>query len=339
MILCHSFNSFTRMDLRQEDGYLLSQFLGGMAAPLFLFMAGMTLGFGMDSLEKREPSSFKRWTGALRRAGYVWGIAYLFRLSNWAAGFPSGTFAELTKVDILNCMGLAMAVMAFAAPLSGPNRIRAGAIAGFLIAGLAPLASNMDWTGVPQIVHEYLAPGPWKGRFAFFPCGAYVAFGMAAGTIVKRTLFERMERLMQWSAVTGFALVLGAGYFSHLPYSIYKTSDFWRDSPALIFIRAGVILLIATGSYLWTTFVASGRWSWMQALGKTSLMAYWVHVMLVYGTLLAPMKRALTVQESALATAAVTALMVALAAAKLRWTSAGRPLPRLVSFRRRRAEA
>jgi uncharacterized membrane protein len=39
MIQCHTFNSFTRLDLR-EGAYVLTQFIGGMAAPLFLFMAG-----------------------------------------------------------------------------------------------------------------------------------------------------------------------------------------------------------------------------------------------------------------------------------------------------------
>ena len=45
MIQCHTFNSFARMDVREGGPYVLSQFIGGMAAPLFLFMAGMTLGF------------------------------------------------------------------------------------------------------------------------------------------------------------------------------------------------------------------------------------------------------------------------------------------------------
>ena len=43
MIQCHAFNSFVRMDVREGGPYILSQFVGGMAAPLFLFMAGMTL--------------------------------------------------------------------------------------------------------------------------------------------------------------------------------------------------------------------------------------------------------------------------------------------------------
>ena len=57
MIQCHTFNSFTRLDLREGGPYVLTQFVGGMAAPLFLFMAGMTTAFQMESLERREPQS------------------------------------------------------------------------------------------------------------------------------------------------------------------------------------------------------------------------------------------------------------------------------------------
>src|SRR5947209_82853 len=70
MIQCHTFNSFVRMDVREGGPYVLSQFVGGMAAPLFVFMAGMTLAFQMDSLERREPSAWKRWRVSLRRAAY-----------------------------------------------------------------------------------------------------------------------------------------------------------------------------------------------------------------------------------------------------------------------------
>ena len=55
MIQCHAFNSFARLDVREGGPYIFSQFVGGMAAPLFLFMAGMTFAFQMDSLERRQP--------------------------------------------------------------------------------------------------------------------------------------------------------------------------------------------------------------------------------------------------------------------------------------------
>src|SRR5215469_18245434 len=82
MIQCHTFNSFARLDVRQGGPYVISQFIGGMAAPLFLFMAGMTFGFQMDSLERRESNPWRRYLMAMKRAGYIMAIAFAFRLSN-----------------------------------------------------------------------------------------------------------------------------------------------------------------------------------------------------------------------------------------------------------------
>ena len=81
MIQCHTFNSFVRTDLRDGGPYVFSQFVGGMAAPLFLFMAGMTLAFQMDSLERKQIPPLGRWWISLRRAAYIFGIAMVFRAS------------------------------------------------------------------------------------------------------------------------------------------------------------------------------------------------------------------------------------------------------------------
>src|SRR5436190_20227733 len=97
MIQCHAFNSFTRMDLRDGGPYVLSQFVGGMAAPLFLFMAGMTTGFQMESLAQRETSPRRRWLTALKRGGYILGIAFTFRFTNWLFSVPRATLQEITK--------------------------------------------------------------------------------------------------------------------------------------------------------------------------------------------------------------------------------------------------
>src|SRR5215212_5981096 len=108
MIQCHTFNAYTRPDVRESGTYVLSQFVGGMAAPLFLFMAGMTLAFQMESAARRDPDRLSRWVAALRRGAYVLGIAYLFRFQNCVASLPHPDWHELTKEDILNCMGLSM---------------------------------------------------------------------------------------------------------------------------------------------------------------------------------------------------------------------------------------
>jgi uncharacterized membrane protein len=317
MIQCHVFNCFTRLDLREGGPYVLSQFIGGMAAPLFLLLSGVTLAFQMDSQDRRQPSAARRWVAALRRAGYILAIAYLFRFSNWIFSSPLPPFRALLRVDILNCMGFAMAVLAVAAIPSGAMRARFTAAAGFAIAALAPVMNTLDWQGIPTLLHDYLVPSHLS--FAFFPCGAYVAFGLSAGTILKRLAAERIERTMQWALLAGLAMIAAGQYFSTIPYSIYPKSNFWTDSPALIIIRVGLILAILAAAFIWTEYGAGNGWSWVQTMGKTSLMVYWVHVVLVYGRLFEGWRKVLDIPQVTAATIVVTLAMLLLSVARLRW--------------------
>jgi fucose 4-O-acetylase-like acetyltransferase len=126
---------------------------------------------------------------------------------------------------------------------------------------------------------------------------------------------------MQWTVLIGFALIVTNQYFSNLPYSIYADSSFWTNSPTLIFIRTGIILAFLAGSYVWTEYGARPHWSWMQTMGKTSLMVYWIHVMIVYGGWTRPLRRNLTIPQTAFAAVVLTAMMLALSEAKLRWAA------------------
>jgi uncharacterized membrane protein len=321
MIQCHTFNSFTRLDLRDGGPYVLSQFIGGMAAPLFLLMAGMTTAFQMESLERREPNRWRRWLISLKRAGYILTIAFTFRFTNWLFSMPHTGLSELTKVDILNCMGVGLAVLAVGAVFRSDARTRFAVAAGLAIAAVSPLMANLPWSGTPALLQEYLVPGPGRGRFPFFPNVAYIAFGQALGAVVKRVAAERIERVMQWSMVIGFAMIFIGQYFSNIPYSVYSNASFWIDSPALVVIRLGICMMIMAGSYLWTEYCTGTGWSWMQAMGKNSLMVYWIHVMIVYGAVVYPIKRKLSIPWVVLATVIVTLMMVLMTALWLAWKS------------------
>ena len=217
-----------------------------------------------------------------------------------------------------------MGVMAAAALWRGRSRAHAAVLAGLGIACVSPLLSSLDWSGVPGWIRNYLAPS--RASFALFPWGAYLAFGVAAGAVLRGIPADRLERTLQWGVLLGFALVSGGQYFSSLPYSLYPGADFWTDSPALVLIRVGVTLLALAGAYLWTEYGSRARWSWVQAMGKTSLLVYWVHVILVYGLMADRWKRSFSLWQAAAATVAVTGLMLLLAVARLRW-AARRPRP------------
>ena len=79
MLQGHVFHSFTRPDLRDGGPFVLSQFVGGMPPAVFLFLTGMTLAFLMDSQERKGQPRIGRVVASLRRAGYMFLLAFLFR--------------------------------------------------------------------------------------------------------------------------------------------------------------------------------------------------------------------------------------------------------------------
>ena len=212
-------------------------------------------------------------------------------------------------------MGLGLAAFSALALFSGGRRIRAALAAAVAIAAVSPIVAHGDWSGVPALLHEYLAPGFGRGHFPFFPCASYIGFGMTAGAAVRLSEGAPMDRLMQWSALLGGLFILAGEYVSNLPYAVYPKSNFWTDSPTLVVMRVGIALVMLAGCYLWTAYGASARWSWMECLGRNSLLVYWVHLVLVYGPATAALQKALSIPATGLAVAGMLALMTALAAA------------------------
>src|ERR1035438_3488418 len=103
MLQGHVFDSFLRSDLRGGGPYVLSQFAGGMPPAIFLFLTGVTLAFLMDSTERKGMRPLERVTTAFRRSGYLFFLAFAFRLQLWIFGLPA-PWTDLFRVDILNCI-------------------------------------------------------------------------------------------------------------------------------------------------------------------------------------------------------------------------------------------
>lgn len=316
MLQGHVFHSFTSKELRSDGPYTLSQFCGGLTPAVFLFLTGVTLGFLMDSGCRKGLSGWQRTSAALRRAGYLLLVAIAFRFQMWAFAFGQSPWTDIFRVDILNCMALGIAVLAPLAIFETRERIRFAAVSGLAIACAAPVISalNLDWVH-PFARHWFV---PDSNFFAFFPWAAFIAFGLSAGSILRMAAEADMQRVMQWAALAGLGMIFGAQYFSNLPYSVYANSDFWVNSPGLIFIKVGVILLLASFAYLWTTFMNPG-WSFVRQLGGTSLLVYWVHTELVYGRWFGFWKESLTVPQTVAMAASIITLMIVLSVARTGW--------------------
>jgi uncharacterized membrane protein len=327
MIQGHTFDAFARPESRNGAVFIFSQFFGGEAAAIFLLLTGVTYALGMNRREDLPP--WKRVTAALRRARYLFLLAVIFRVQNWTFDFPRSHASDLLKVDILNLMGATAALLAVLALASGIQRVRWALLAALAIAAASPLISMFDTSWVPAPVRNYFVPS--YEAFSVFPWGAYLAFGVAVGSMIPLVRRSEWNRVMQWGALCGFGFVLGGQYFSNLPFSIYPASEFWLNSPGLIFCKLGVAMLMGAGAYLWTEFLTTG-WSFVRQLGTTSLVVYWTHIELTYGRWFADYRQKLSPGLVFGVAVAMVALMVGVSVAfrRIQWHL----IPQMIGWRR-----
>jgi len=319
MLQGHTFNSFTKTDLRDKDAYMLSQFAGGLPPAMFLFLTGITFAFLMHSQERKETNPWMKIWGALKRSRYLLLVAFLFRIQLFVFGFPASPASEILKVDILNCMGFAMLIFAPMAIFTTLERARLCTVLGLMVACLAPIMTQFDSDALPWIVRAYLMPN--FDYFGFFPWAAFLAFGMAAGSALRLTKQEDLGRLVLWGLGLGVVMMIAAQYVSNLPYSVYTKSDFWLNSPAQTLIKLGVVLCIMAVAYVWVNHAGEPtRSSVLRQVGTTSLLIYWVHIELVYGRWFGYWKNNLSVFEVVTFTVLLIGLMIVLSILQTRFT-------------------
>src|SRR5437660_3650135 len=259
MLQGHVFDSFLRTDQRSGSAFVFTQFLGGMPPAAFLFLTGVTLAFLMDSTERKGLPPRARVIEALKRSRYLFFLAFAFRAQAWVFGLPA-PWEGLFKVDVLNCMGFSIAVLAIMAAFRTAERIRLCAVLGLAIAFLSPVVSQMDWSGVPWMIRAYIVPD--YNFFGIFPWGAYLAFGVCVGSIIRTIQPEAVDRAMQWTALAGGVLILTCQYFASSAVTIYAKSDYWLDNPAQVLTKVGVLLIVMAFAFVWTRYGAGAGWSW-----------------------------------------------------------------------------
>ena len=307
MLNGHVWHSYLKPELKTNGIYTLTQFIGGMPPAVFLFLTGVTLAFLMDSTERKGLPPRGRIIAALKRSGYLFLLAFAVRLQLWLFGLPA-PWEGIFKVDVLNCMGFSIAVLAIMAAFRTVERVRLCAVLGLAIAFLSPLVSQMDWSRVPWMIRAYIVPD--YNFFGIFPWGAYLAFGICLGSIIRTVEPDSVDRMMQWAALAGGVLILTCQYFANSSLTIYAKSDYWLDSPAQVLTKVGVLLLMTASAFVWTRYGANHGWSWIRQFGTTSLLVYWVHIEMVYGKASWFFKDGLNIPQTAVAAAIIIPLML-----------------------------
>jgi uncharacterized membrane protein len=319
MVAAHVIDAWTRVEDRGRTLYMYTVFIAGMAAPLFLFLAGLTIAMAAASrAEKvghREASK-----QALKRGVQIFALAFLFRLQSQLLGW--GALVNFLKVDILNVMGIAMIAAAVLWSLSSHRLVRIAlfAIATGLVAMSTPLVREAGiLAALPDAIEAYIRPLPGRTNFALFPWMAFVLGGAIAGELVFAAQSAARERLLQAALLFSGAGAIAVAYAASFRPSIYPVANFWTSSPTFFFIRLGMCSAMLPIARLIDSFHGVARRTFntppdvpgrvITTLGRSSLFVYWIHVEMAYGALARPLRRVLPLEASLVATVALCALL------------------------------
>jgi uncharacterized membrane protein len=314
MIEAHTIDSWTAPAWRNIDAFWYGRLIAGMSAPLFLFLAGVSVSMAAGSRMRRGATLTEASQVMQRRGLQIFLLAFLFRIQAFIVS-PGSTLYGILKVDILNVMGPAITAAALVWGLTERRIVRIVALAAIAsaIALVTPLVRTADWlTPLPDVIEAYLRPQPGRTTFSFFPWSGFVFAGAALGVLLDASRSEATEsRLNRWFAGVGLTIAGAAFAASYLP-SPYRESYFWTSSPSFFFLRIGLLIAVVAVAYVWSLRPTAARFSPLQQFGRTSLFVYWIHVELVYGFISTPLHKALSLPLWAIAYALFTACMFAM---------------------------
>jgi len=287
MIQIHAFNCWVVPEDRGTRLFGLTRLVGGYPAVLFLFLAGVAAGLAGERERERGAGGDQVRRRGVRRALEVLGYAVLFRVWMLASGSFSRP-ADLLRVDVLNCIGvsLLLVALALAAPTAGARLGGAVGLA-MAVAALTPLAWDAAAVKVlPWPLRGYVSGRDPDALFPVFPWAAFAGAGAAVGVALARARAHGREGLaIALLAAAGGAAIPVALYADrHLP-AVYARYDFWFTSPSYTALKAGVALVVLAAAYLLDKVPGPSA---LRQLGRTSLLVYWVHIEIVYGQWVAP---------------------------------------------------
>src|SRR5687767_5482852 len=339
MIQGHAVDSWTRLEDKSQAAYYWISITWGIAAPMFLFLAGVSLVLAAGVRLRNGRTDAEAAALARRRGWQIFGLAFLFRLQAWLIS-GGAAYTTLLKVDILNVMGLAMLAGAVLWGLGRGSWSRVWLMAG-AAAAAAMVTPVMRATpllaALPDPIEWYLRPFTGVTTFTLLPWAGFLLAGGAVGFWIDSARSTRDVRTMNTGLlVVGTCIGVGGYAASFLP-PIYAVTNFWTSSPTFFFLRLGIVIVLVPLAFLVNAGFKGPRRIFsesdpsgetievrrgplrsarlriaVQDFGRSSLFVYWIHVEMAYGIFSAPIHRRLPLEWAMVGWALLTLLLFGL---------------------------
>lgn len=199
MFQVHCYDSWLSPAAKNTSFYGWSRFGGILPAPLFLFLAGISVALITNRMRIRGIESKQIAAKTIRRGAEIFGLALVFRVQEFALGWPWSPWTDLLRVDILNAIGVSIVLMGMVCWMA-QGRAANAFVASALAMGIAMLTPPLWTTWRPQWlpwyvesyingVHNLNKPQSWL--FPIFPWAAFAFAGLAVGLFLFSEWGER----------------------------------------------------------------------------------------------------------------------------------------------------
>jgi uncharacterized membrane protein len=302
MIEAHTVDAWTLLSpaVRRTIPFRDATVLGGFAAPLFLWLAGLAVVLAATRTFERTGSRPKAVDMVCRRGLEIFILAFLFRLQGFVIT-PGSHPVTLFRVDILNIMGPAIVGAGLVWGVTQNITLRVAcysAIAAALAMATPLVRAAPTIASWPLWLQWYVRPAGEFTIFTLFPWAGFVFAGSAVGVLIAAAREVRAERWLQAVLAAAGVALIAVGFYTAGRPSIYPSSSFWTSSPTWFAIRVGILMMALATIYACETGLAAFNARTLPGnltptgkpavdplarLGRSSLFVYWIHVELVYG--------------------------------------------------------
>src|ERR1700745_3356299 len=129
MFQTHCYDSWLSPAARKSSSLINWSQLGGtLPAPLFIFLAGVSFALVTEKLREKGVARNAIARQTIWRGAEIFGMGLLFRVQEFALGYPWSPWTDLLRVDVLNILGLSMMLMGVLCAVTGYGDVAAARI-------------------------------------------------------------------------------------------------------------------------------------------------------------------------------------------------------------------
>jgi uncharacterized membrane protein len=292
MVQGHTLDVLLTPAVQSAPWYNFWLFCRGFTAPVFMTLAGFSFALATlkrwDDYTTLTAPAWKR----LRRFSFFLLLGYSMRFPvhsirdfKWVGQEGWQAFLQL---DVLQTIGFTLIALQLLVIATRSRRIFALVCGGLslLIAFAAPLAWNSVLVNALPLPIRSALVGTAGSPFPLLPWSAYIFLGGALGTAYV-TLTGANARVLRWAIPAGLTLIaIGVkteGFFHY----VIGDANFWPSTPHLFLTRVGFVTALVGLASMAERYIPV-KAATVRSLAEESLVVYFVHVAILYGSIWSP---------------------------------------------------